>query len=818
MPFITEVSPIFIQRFYTGLITLRNQLLTPVKFFGRRVIELYDALLAGQNWEVTPRLSLKRRAGHTAYVTIASPAQLLYSWKSNTMGTIPIIDTTTDIEYVNSGGTTTQISAKTGSDQSSILGIGNYLYVGNPQFNFKWDGPAGPQGKTNWGITFTSAEYGPTVCTTGTDAGGPGVAWTNPANVTDTGSNYATVTVPVGNVSHILEAGGFGFSIPAGTSINGVQVSAKLAATGGLGGAGAGLGAYVNFALFNASTGYFGAKARNANLGSSPVSMSIGGPNDNWAGTLNPNNLNGADFFVFVQLINGGNGNTITATAQINDLRVTIFAGLVPTATPTGSGTFSAINGFTYVYAYGNSRSGEISNASVPSLNTGPFSGKAYVGIPVTASTDTQVDQIRVYRTTDSGGGNEFFEISNSPFANSTVTVQDITPDTSLQVTSQAEINLGNTPPPAGLINLAWFAGRMWGSVNNLLFASTGAETISGTAPNSNWNPAFQYVIPSPITRIVAGPNGLIVFTLDDCYIVRGTDIPNFTINEFIKDFGVRSYNCVDTDGTDIYVFTSDRQFIQLGAAGANDYGSVIADQLALIDPNSAYVKVNRSGLDSIVRILDTVNNIYFDFNINQQCWNLPGVLAMPACTAMGSIETAPAVWRLLLTSTSGGVSQLAYRDLTNFQDLGSSYIADAVFGTIQLANPGTLAKFGARGGMCLQYTTAGQAPTLSVLPNDAGVDLSQPVGSQILNKFVSLNAGKNPVPWPPVLGNEPTNYRSLGYYWLMAKGLSAYLLHLQFRITAPAENTATELIGMGIFGDEKGEAMQGRLPELQGR
>ena len=101
MPFISEVSSIFIQRFYTGWITLRNQLATPIKMMGRRVIELYDALISGNDWEVTPNLSLKRRAGHTSYVSVNAPALRMYSWKTNTMGTIPIIDTTSDIEYVN---------------------------------------------------------------------------------------------------------------------------------------------------------------------------------------------------------------------------------------------------------------------------------------------------------------------------------------------------------------------------------------------------------------------------------------------------------------------------------------------------------------------------------------------------------------------------------------------------------------------------------------------------------------------------------------------------------------------------------------------
>lgn len=813
MAFISEVEAIFIQRFYTGWISLRNQLITPVRTLGRRIIELYDALIAGNDWEVTPYLSLKRRAGHTLYVNINHPAQYLYSWKTNTMGTIPIIDTTGDVEYVNSMGTTTNISTKTGSSESSILGIGNYLYVGNPNFNFKWDGPTGSQGKTNWGISITNSAstYGPQTAGTGSSPSGS-PAWTNPGGVTGS-STFATQAISNSNISTagILYASNFSFSglsIPATNSIIGVQVQLGAKA---ITAAGQTVSVVLTKGGTLAGTGH--TFIPTGTLGT----FSLGGSTDTWGTTLTVNDVNQTGFGVAIYV---SSANASSITYSIQDVTIQLFTNSGVTGTPTGSGSFSAVNGFTYVIAYGNSASGEISNASPAGPSTGPFSSKAYVGVPVTASTDPQVNQIRVYRSTDSGGGNQFFEISNSPFPNTNATIQDTTPDTSLQVTSQAEINLGNTPPPAGLINLAWWSGRMWGSVNNLLYASTGPETISGTAPNSNWNPQFQYVIPQPILRLIPTPTGMIVETIDDCYIVRGTDITNYTINEFVKNLGIRSFNAVDTDGTNTFIFTSDRQFLQINASGIQDIGLPIGDQLLNVDPSQCYVAVNRYGLDSIVRILDTVNNVYYDFNLNQQCWNLPGILQMPSCTAMGSIETSPGVWRLLLCSTSGGTSKLAYRDISNFQDLGVSYAPNAVFGSIQLADPGTIAKFGALGGFVIQMTNAGTLPTLSVLLNDVGCTLSKPVGQQITGAFVSLSVGKNPIPWPPTLGMQPKNYRANGYY-VMAnqQRLSSFVTDLQFQLSAPAENQATELIGFGIFGDIKGEtAGAGAAPQLQGR
>jgi hypothetical protein len=809
MPFISEVEAIWIQRFYTGWLTLRNQLTTPIKMMGRRVIELYDALIAGNDWECTPYLSLKRRAGHTALVTLNYPALYMYSWKTNTGGTIPIYDTTGDVEFV-SGSNVLKTKNAANTSESSIFGVGDFLYVsqaGAQGIQFK---NIANVGVSNWGILNTETVTGPTTAGNGANTtGGGGTNWVNPNNVTSSVS-YATWTNANIGAQYLI-ATQFGFSLSAG-AIAGIQVTLNIGITGSVA-----QSVYIGLWINGAHVGGYKTPAITPGA---PISYTLGGPGDNWSSSLTYAQVNQANFGISIQPPTGA---AITTTS-VNDVVMTVYQGVIPTATPSvAGGSFSAVNGYSYVVAYGNSASGEISNATTPSANTGPFTNKAYVGVPVVASTDPQVNQIRVYRTTDSGGGNQFFEIANSPFANTTATIQDTTPDLSLQVTSQAEINLGNTPPPAGLVNLEYFAGRMWGSTNNLLWASTGPETISGTAPNSNWNPLFQWVIPGVIVRNVTGPNGMLVFTQDDCYIVRGTDITNYTVNEFVKDFGIRSYNAVDTDGTNLYVFTSDRQFICVSASGANDLGLPIGDQLLNVNPNTVYVRVNRYGLDSIVRILDTVNNVYYDYNLNQQCWNLPGILQMPACSAMGSIEVTPGVWRLLLCSTSSGVSQLAYRDINNFQDLGTSYAPKAVFGSIQLADPGSLAKFGALGGLVMEYTNAGTVPTLSVLLNDMGATLSNAIGSQITGSFTSLSVAKNPFNWPPTLGAQAIAYRSLGYYLMygVSKGgsNSGFVRHMQFQLSAPAENKATELIGFGIFGDLKQESESaGAIPALQGR
>jgi hypothetical protein len=81
----------------------------------------------------------------------------------------------------------------------------------------------------------------------------------------------------------------------------------------------------------------------------------------------------------------------------------------------TGTTGITATVGYRYVYCYYNSSTTDASSASNPSATTGAFANKT-VTLSLMRSTDAQVDKVRVYRTTDGGGG-IYFEIANSPFA-----------------------------------------------------------------------------------------------------------------------------------------------------------------------------------------------------------------------------------------------------------------------------------------------------------------------------------------------------------------------------------------------------------------
>src|SRR4029077_19246687 len=104
------------------------------------------------------------------------------------------------------------------------------------------------------------------------------------------------------------------------------------------------------------------------------------------------------------------------------------------TVAPSGtSGSFSATNGgYYYVQCYVTT-SGNVSSPTPASSSTGNFTSKLGVNVTLVASMDPQVTAIRLFRTTDGGGG-VFFEVQGSPYPNASGIVTDNTSDANLSV------------------------------------------------------------------------------------------------------------------------------------------------------------------------------------------------------------------------------------------------------------------------------------------------------------------------------------------------------------------------------------------------
>ena len=121
-----ESGPIEIERFYTGVISQRNRLAIPIRIMGRRLIELYDAILSGSNAEISSRSTLQRAAGFIPYNSnvITGVPQKFYAFQqTSTQSIFPIVDTTLGVFYVQSGAIApTSLITKAQGKQSSFYG------------------------------------------------------------------------------------------------------------------------------------------------------------------------------------------------------------------------------------------------------------------------------------------------------------------------------------------------------------------------------------------------------------------------------------------------------------------------------------------------------------------------------------------------------------------------------------------------------------------------------------------------------------------------------------------------------------------------
>jgi hypothetical protein len=970
MPHIFESGPIEVERFYTGVISQRNKLAIPIKIMGRRLIELYDAILSGQNAEISVRSTLQRACGYIPYNSnpISGVPQKFYDFKpiSQPGVILPIVDSTAGIFYVPPGSTPPlSLIAKTQGKQSSFFGIGNYLYIGNQEFEKKWDGGS-PQGLTNWGIAIGSinSAVGPNGAGTGIDAPiASATAWTSPGNITANDGAFATVTLSPGGVSNtqgplgagtggnlplggfgwsqpffitiadgncatcalplnstsdILRATNFGFNIPLNAVISGISVdvlrgkvtgattvfdnTVKLVKAGTPVGTDHSSGsawpftltyntygsssdlwgtswtpADINNALFGFSISVFNnslttAKAPGVDFiritvsytipsGGTAVSdllqgtnfgfaipatnsvtgilveikglqpagnpsgsqlivnllkngtvissakgniqlptvngfIPLGGSGDLWGTTWVPNDINQTTFGVSIQASDTG---ATAASWSVDFVRVTIFGPGGP-GVALVAGTLTATQGFQYVFTYGNSVDGNISNPTPPSLSIKPVAQG--VQISLTASTDPQVNQIRVFRTTDTGTGAVFFELPTSPYPNVSGNVTDNAADNTLQVTQAVILSsLNFSPPPPGLVSIEWYAGRLWGAVGNLLYYAAGADNTPMGNGQSNWPPQNVFVLPTQIVKLCAlnGGNGMLVITIDGVHVVQGISNPGFTVNKWLSDVGARQQNAVDTDGSTIYIFTSDRQFLQLTSQGINELSQPVSDQTDSLDPTQVYVCQHRSGSqDSRVFLTDGASTIY-PYNLMMGAWEPKKIPADGAGVgALGSIEILPGQYKLLkgATQTNQVIQQ---RDLNTFSDNGTTYPWNVVFGNIPLSDPTQLANIES---LLLRMTNSGSLPIVGILAND------------IAGNFVPLPSPKD----EPPEGNNPAQGYIAKKYYFSAGALWTQMSHLQVSFTFGAEAAQNEILSWGLFPNQSTDQQVGKIPEIQGR
>lgn len=270
---------------------------------------------------------------------------------------------------------------------------------------------------------------------------------------------------------------------------------------------------------------------------------------------------------------------------------------------------------YQYCYTYYNSTDGSESQPS-------PYSGEVTaalntIDIPVVASSDPQVDTIKIYRL----GGNFSVMSLVVDLVNTSATYSDNTIDTSIPATTLTSSQNGT--PQEGLKYLTEANAMFFGAKADKLY-------FSDIAFVNAWSPYYFIDFDADITGIGATQNGLIVFTFYKTYILTGTSptsLSKYLLNgnqgcvlhksiQFVKNTLV--WLSLDgvcaSSGTDVQVITRDKlakfNLTPLGSA-VNDNVYHLAHTTGILVIDFRYGLVFRE-LTNLVKGIKYVNNLVY--------------------------------------------------------------------------------------------------------------------------------------------------------------------------------------------------------------
>ena len=482
----------------------------------------------------------------------------------------------------------------------------------------------------------------------------------------------------------------------------------------------------------------------------------------------------------------------------------------------------TAAIGFTYYYAFMNSETGHVSDVSPLSSSTGVIAGQSVTitgaGMQTTRSgpygQDPQVDTIALFRNTD-GGGFWFllatFKNPGTAAGPGVWTYVDTTPSADLNTAISAPIGLLNSLPPAGLVNMEFFAGRMWGSVANFLYYNTAADNAAllgvtqNGVPSESWIPSNFIPFNAPIVRSLAVGGGLIVATTLDTWFVTGQNIlqGGFNPSKALAKHGARSYNAFDLDGSTVYMYTSDREALMINPnSGSVEIGFPIGDTLEnTFSPLNVFIARHVSGSQDNAMFMADGSTGWYRLNPNQQGASMSGeatpvwspkadfVASIGGVGAIASIEVAAGQINLLVGQTV--VGPVLTRSLTTFSDNSIPYQWTATIGSIVMTTPGKLAEIdsittemnNSGGGI-----TASQCTIAVLLDEIAGAFESLPM---------AVNDPPGEVPSVTVLSNR---------FYLSQGGTCPVCRHMQIQlageeISGLPQTSKDELLSMTVRG-----------------
>lgn len=479
------------------------------------------------------------------------------------------------------------------------------------------------------------------------------------------------------------------------------------------------------------------------------------------------------------------------------------------TAAIPRTGTLSTFNGgWVYVVALVNTLDNTVSNASPLSQATGNFIGVAGVqlapgtGLPDPSVIDPQADYVAIFRSTD-GESTPFLipgQITTWTIPLSEYLTNgylDTTDDEGLNNLISAPISLENTPPDGGAINLTYHLNRIWYSVGNFVYWTTGPATPAGNGVNGTAPLNFD-TFPSLVKRLVPTTSGIMVFTVSDVYLIQGQGTSSSPIQSGIplmQGVGLQSYNALDVNGSIIGFYTTDNQFCIVDPSSGVSYaGFPIGDQLRLNNgkpgqswnASNVYVTWHVDGEDQGWYVGDGATGWYRLMPTpapeTGYTWS-PFASIVGGVKAINSIEVTPGTHKLLLGPT--GTGPLLNRDLNFFTDNGVQYSSYAVVGSAVLAQPGQVATVGFITTECVRR---GTPVVIGLLMDEALPYYTGP-----------FDILKNSVNDPPTL--KPSKSLNAQRFYLSDDEEPAVCRHMQIKVDFGYQSVQNELLTLTIFG-----------------
>ena len=847
-------APLYTSKMFTGWYTNRSPLqdgVTPYIYdklgYGRQ-----DSILDGQNMEISPRLTLVRRAGATAWGANNPYNRInrFYSFNTFTLTTEVIrvmVDDSTSVWDAFDGSLKNLIFTKSpGASSTYFLGVGNTLYftngVDNMQATFNpatgvWSAAA------KWGITAPvnapiatqqprSSPYPPW-------AGSMVYAcWVPRADTSGTFLNYVAIRGSDGNLhryGHIALPtdaplnGQLGAQEPAWATSgqDGTITWTKLGTGAWQLGFGYGIGDLVVGKVSNpAGTPdqlFIAVHGGGANAVQEPnwgAASKVGMQMSDGSNGLIWQNIGRVMSWSDIATLKGGTGgvsNYITTQAIIldpNGYLQTIFQmGTSNTSPPSqfqyetyaltadgtqviwqNTGPYSVPSSAAVVYGY------EYMDSSVPDLsNMSPRSAPILViqgnevSLQGDGSTQANVDKVVIFRTAQ--GGSTLFYLDTIPNpGNVKWTYIDTKADSQLNTEWQAQIAGEGTPLPAGATCLAYHLGRVFAAVGNVVWASAGPDAIvGGSSGNAGFN--ISFTCQSKVIRLWPTSIGLVVFTVRDAYIILGNGVDvsvggsGLYIQVWIENVPLLSYDAFTTFGTTAYLFTGKNNVISLDpGAGMVEVSQPIADVLETLNPKNAYLTYHSHNSRDTALYLGNGQDTWYRLNPN----------IAPESGFAWSLPAYPVMGMSALQSVevTPGVYQLLIGPKVDggrifYRDTTTRADNGTAFPAYSDFGVITLASPGQLAGigwMNLEALNVGNEPALMMLMGELAVSTTNPLEPVKRTRHDPTNLP------------ESTTLDSTRYTFLRG-GSPIWCRHLIFRADFGTNTTADELLSFTIYG-----------------